>query len=226
MAADLPLDHVSVSPESSQERPPAVILLHGRGADEEDLLGLADQLPDELHVLSVRAPYELGPGYTWYEIDLSAGGLHASQPDPEDYTDSLDRLTRFVDGAVAEYDLDPDGVGLLGFSQGAILSLGAMVDRPSGFQWIVALHGYLPGRYDEDDLAPAAGTPVFVGAGTQDEVIPSTRAEDGVDRLEAAGIDVTFRTYPIGHGIAPDELRDVTEWLGTRLGTGADSEAV
>lgn len=223
MSADLPLEHVSVESDTSRDRPPAAIVLHGRGADERDLLGLTQGLPDALHVLSVRAPFALGPGYTWYEIDLSAGGLHASQPDPDDFDKSLDRLISFVEEAIDAYGLDPDGIGLFGFSQGAILSLGAMVQRPQRIQWVVGLHGYLPDRHDVEDLAPAADTPVFLGAGTEDEVIPSTRAEDAADRLEAAGIAVTLRTYPVGHGIAPDELRDVRDWLDDQLGTGSET---
>lgn len=217
MAPNMPLEHVSIAPNDAADRPPSVVLIHGRGANEEDLLGIAQELPDALHVLSVRAPYELGPGYTWYELDLSGGGLHTSQPNPEHFDASMDRLTRFVDEAIDRYDLDPARIGLLGFSQGAILGFGTLAARPDGFAWIVGLHGYLPDRYEQADLAPAASTPVFIGAGTHDQVIPSTRAEDAATRLERAGLEVTFRTYPTAHGIAPDELADVVQWLESRL---------
>lgn len=209
----LPLEHVSVAPEAPTSPSPAVILLHGRGADEQDLLGIAHELPDELHGLSVRAPTQLGPGYTWYDLDLSGGGLHASQPDPDDFDASLELVEDFVTGAIEAYDIDSQSIGLLGFSQGAILSLGLLARQPQAYSWVVGLHGYLPQRYEPADLERAADVPVFLGAGTQDQVIPSTRAEDAADRLEAAGVDVTFNTYPIGHGIAPQEFGDVREFL-------------
>jgi phospholipase/carboxylesterase len=114
-AEDLPLVHEH-RPGTVASNAPAVVLLHGRGANERDLLPLGAQLPDELHVLGVRAPQPMGPDiYTWYDLDLSAGGLHASQPDPEGFRRSLDAVHEFVDGAVDAYDLDPDRVGLLGF---------------------------------------------------------------------------------------------------------------
>ena len=217
MTVSLPLEHVWVEPENGGESPPLLVLLHGRGSHENDLLPLAQQLPDELAILSLRAPTQLGPGYTWYELDLSGGGLHASQPDDEDLDRSLELVDASLKEAQAKYDVDPERIGLLGFSQGAILSLGALAERPDEYAWVVGLHGYLPARYDTTALQRAAGTPVFLGAGTRDQVIPVTRAEDASERLTAAGIDVTFRTYPIGHGTAPQEVEDVGEWVDSRL---------
>lgn len=224
---DLPLVHVSRPPRTSEngqsqagdDRPPALIVLHGRGADEQDLLPLADHLPDSLHVLSVRAPEPLGMmGYTWYDLDLSAGGLHESQPDPEGFRRSLDALSEFVDAAIDRYDLDPQRVGLLGFSQGSILSLAALTERPERYDWVVALHGYLAESHDDPEtLAGAAGTPVFVGCGSQDQVIPAERARQAAQTLADAGLDVTFREYGVGHGTSPREVADVAEWIAERV---------
>lgn len=213
MDGEFSLQHISIEPERETDQPPGVIVIHGRGADEQDLLPLARELPDHLHVLSVRAPDQLGPGYTWYELDLSQGGLHQSQPDPDEYDRSQNLLTTFVEQAVDAYDLDPTGVGLLGFSQGAILSLGALVERPKEYRWVVALHGYLPARYDASELRAAADRPVFLGVGSQDQVIPAVRGEESAERLGEAGVDVTFRTYPVGHGTAREEVADVREWV-------------
>ncbi len=217
MSDTFPLTHVWIDPDGDIEEPPLLVLLHGRGATEEDLLPIAQQLPDELAVLSLRAPSPLGPGYTWYQLDLSGGGLHASQPHAEDFNRSLDLLTQSIDAAADEYDCDTDRIGLLGFSQGAILSLGALVERPTDYAWVVGLHGYLPERYEQAALEPASGTPVFLGAGTQDQVIPATRGEDAAERLKAAGGSVTFRTYPTGHGTSQEEVDDVDRWIRARL---------
>ena len=210
---DFPLVHRSRPPEGDREEPPGVVLLHGRGADEEDLLALADELPDALHVLAVRAPDPLGPGYTWYELDLSAGGLHASQPDPGDFARSREALDAFVERAVEAYDLG--SVGLFGFSQGAILSLASVLARPDRYPWAVALHGYLPEASEPTE--GVAETPVFLGAGEADDVIPEERSRAAGDRLREVGADVTYRTYRAGHGIGPEELRDASEWVGDRL---------
>lgn len=214
--ASLPLTHVSRPPEAGEGPSPAVVVLHGRGTDERDLLPLADELPDELHVLSVRAPDRLQGGYTWYDLDLSEGGLHASQPDPEGFERSLRLVHEFADAAVDEYGLDADRVGLLGFSQGAITSLSALVERPGAYDWAVALNGYLAAAH-EDDVDAAAGKPVFVGAGQMDQVIPVERAERAAELLDEADADVTFRKYPVGHGTTPQEVRDVAAWVDERL---------
>jgi phospholipase/carboxylesterase len=209
---DLPLVSRSRPPEGDVSEPPAVVLLHGRGADEADLLGLADRLPEELFVLSVRAPEKLGPGYTWYDLDLSAGGLQASQPDAADFERSRDLLDRFVESAVERFELGP--VGLFGFSQGAILSLAALLDSPERYRWVVALHGYLAAACDPSGTPDR---PVFLGAGDADDVIPPERGAAAAERLREAGLDVTHRTYPTGHGIGPAELADAAEWVAERL---------
>lgn len=210
---DLPLAYVHREPEAvGQGLSPAVVFLHGRGADEQDLLPIAQFLPEDLHVLSLRGPDRLEPGYTWYELDLSGGNLHTSQPDAEDFRRSLDLVHEFVDRAVETFDLDPDRVGLFGFSQGAITALSALLERPEAYRWVVALNGYLAAAHE--DRADAAGDkPVFVGCGERDQVIPASRAEAAADRLREAGADVTLARYPVGHGTTPEELQDVGKWL-------------
>lgn len=216
---DLPLVHASRPPDDPPDGgAPAVLVLHGRGADERDLLPLAEELPDALHVLSVRAPDRLAGGYTWYELDLSAGGLHRSQPHAEQFRRSLDLVHEFAAAAVDAYGLDPERVGLVGFSQGAITGLAALLERPDRYAWVVALNGYLAASHDDPDLvAGAAGAPVFVGAGEADRIIPVGRARRAAERLREGGVDVTFRTYPVGHGTTREEVRDVADWVGERL---------
>lgn len=193
---------------------PAVILLHGRGTNERDLLPIGAQLPDEIDVFSVRAPQSMGGpnSYTWYDLDLSGGGLHDSQPDPEGFRQSLDVLDAFVEKAIDEYGLDADRIGLLGFSQGAITSLSALLERPDAYRWVVALNGYLAESH-RDDVDSAADKPVFVGCGTTDQIIPPERAERAAELLGEGGAEVRFRRYGVGHGTTPEEITDVVQWL-------------
>ncbi|MCQ4334532.1 dienelactone hydrolase family protein [Natronomonas sp. F2-12] len=216
VTTELSLDHRS-RPGTAGSDAPAVVLIHGRGANERDLLPIAARLPEELHVLSVRAPNRMrGPdSYTWYELDLSAGGLHASQPDPDGFRSSLDRLHEFVGEAVEAHGLDPDRIGLFGFSQGAITSLAALLERPDAYRWVVALNGYLAESH-EDDAGNAAGKPVFVGCGSADQVIPPGRAEHAAETLADGGAEVRFETYDVGHGTTPAEVSDVVRWLEDR----------
>jgi len=216
--ADLPLDHVHVAPETESEGPaPAVVLAHGRGADENDLLPVARELPEELHVVSLRAPEQLGPGYTWYDLDVPDGDLHRSQPEATDFRRSLDAVAASVEGAVDAYGLDPDRVGLLGFSQGAIVAVSLLLEAPERYAWVAALHGYLPASHADRSPDCVRGKPVFVGAGRADEIIPDRRSEAAADRLREVGAAVTFRRYDAGHGIGRAELADVVSFVGDRV---------
>ena len=215
-APDLPLAYEH-RPGSVESDAPAVVLIHGRGTNERDLLPIGAQLPEELDVLSVRAPQSMGGpnSYTWYDLDLSDGGLENSQPDPEGFRRSLDLVHEFVEEAVEAYDLDPERVGLLGFSQGAITGLSALLERPDAYRWVVALNGYLAEEH-EDRVDEAADKPVFVGCGAMDQVIPPKRAERAAELLEDGGADVRFERYGVGHGTTPEEITDVVQWLEGR----------
>ncbi|WP_144920194.1 alpha/beta hydrolase [Halorubrum salsamenti] len=216
---DVPLEHVHVSPDdgSNDEPAPAVFVLHGRGADEKDLLPVARHLPDELHVVSLRAPDPLQGGYTWYELDLSAGGLEASQPDAAEFRRSLDLVVESVEAAVESYGLDPDRLGLLGFSQGAITSLSLVLEDPDRYAWVVALHGYLADTHADLEPDGIADKPVFVGAGAGDRVIPESRSTAAADRLAEIGAAVTRGSYPGGHGIGQRELSDAVAFVESQV---------
>jgi phospholipase/carboxylesterase len=215
--ADLPLEHVHVPPRAGTDGPaPAVVVLHGRGANEEDLLPVARRLPETLHVVSLRAPDPLMGGYTWYELDLSGGGLHESQPDAAEFRRSLDAVSASVDAAVDAYDLDPDRVGLLGFSQGAISALALLVEAPERWAWTAALHGYLAASHAERDV-DLAGAPVLVAAGTADEVIPASRSAAAADRLRELGADVVYEAFDAPHGVGPDELAALVSFVEANL---------
>lgn len=211
MSDATPLEHVHVAPEEPCDR--AVVVLHGRGADERDLLPVARELPPH-HVVSLRAPEQMGPGYTWYDLDLSAGGLHRSQPDPEGFRRSMDLVTDAVSRARERYGFE--SVGLLGFSQGAITALSLLLETPAEYAWVAALHGYLAESHADHAPDGVAGTPVFVAGGESDEVIPASRAAAAADRLRELDAAVTHEHYPTGHGIGRAELDDLVAFVAAR----------
>jgi phospholipase/carboxylesterase len=208
--ADLPLAYVYRPPADESDR--LVVVLHGRGADETDLLPVADRLPPA-HVVSLRAPDRLMGGYTWYALDVPDGDLHRSQPHAGEFRRSLDLVAEAVD--TAREAVGATETGLLGFSQGAITSLSLLVERPDAYDWVVALHGYLAASHADRD-ADLGGVPVFVGAGSADEIIPASRASDAAARLRELGASVTFETYGVGHGVAREELADVVAFVESR----------
>jgi phospholipase/carboxylesterase len=212
--ADLPLEHVYRAPDDpgAAGEETLVVVLHGRGADETDLLPVADQLPPS-HVLSLRAPDPLMGGYTWYELDVPDGDIHRSQPDADDFRRSLDLASDTVDRARSA--LGADTVGLLGFSQGSITATALLVDSPDRYDWVVGLHGYLAASHADRDH-DLRRTPVFLGAGRTDGIIPESRVAEAADRLRAMNADVTFESYDAGHGIGRAELGDVVSFVRAR----------
>ncbi|WP_226013053.1 alpha/beta hydrolase [Halomicrobium salinisoli] len=205
--ADLPLTYQHRPPETESGSAPVVILLHGLGADEGDLFSYADVLPEEYHVLSVRGPHSsTGGGYAW----MGSG--------QDRFAESISALTAFAERLPDACDVDGDRIGLLGFSQGAKAALVALLEEPALFAWVVSLNGFLPRSHsDESVVERARGKSVFVGVGEHDSVISPELGAETAETLSAAGLDVTVRSYPVGHAIADQEVEDVAEWLRTSV---------
>lgn len=215
--SSLPLEHVYVEPDVETEGPsPAVIVMHGRGADEQDLLPVARQLPDELAVVTLRGPDPVGPGYRWYEIEAPEG-LHTSQPNAEEYQQSLDLVSDSIEAAIETYELDADRIGLLGFSMGSMISMGLTLEAPERYAWVVALHGYLPETHTGLEPDGIEGQPIFLAGGEADRIIPVSRVAEAAEYFRELGADVTYNSYPTGHGIGQNELDDIVAFVEANL---------
>lgn len=211
------LEHLVAAPPRVCESNALLVLLHGRGADAHDLLPLASELGrDDLLVVSPQAPYALpgpfGIGYAWYDMH------DIGDPDPVTFEPSLARLREFLDEVVSGYPVDAQRVFLLGFSQGAVMSLATASTDPRRLAGVVALSGYLPESVVCAEGGNLADLPIFIGHGNADPLIPVTEGHKARDVLTAKGADVTYREYSVAHRIAPEELDDIREWLGAQLG--------
>ena len=203
----------------------AVVLLHGRGADEHDLLPLFDLVDRERRFVGVtpRAPLTLPPGGAhWYVV------RRVGFPDPATFAPTFERLSAWVDALPEATGVPLERTVIGGFSQGTAMShalaLAADRPRPAG---VLALSGFIPTVEGlELDLGARAGMPVFIGHGTYDPVIGVELGRDARRRLEQAGAEVTFREYPIAHSIAPRAVSEIAAWLGRVLaGAAAGSRA-
>lgn len=192
-----------------QEPCPVLVLMHGMGVDESDLLSLADLLPPQFLVISLRAPHALGSGFQWYR---SGTGL---APDPETFDLSLQAIDEFL-GEIGNLfeQADRARLYLAGFSQGGVMAATvARMRGGRGLKGALVFSAYLP---EEQETKPFNGFPIFWGHGTHDMVVPSVLGEQAQDQLQREGAVVTFRTYPIGHGISGEEMQEVAQWLNTR----------
>lgn len=212
------LVHRSIPPRLPSDRPPLLLLLHGIGADEEDLLPLATSLDPRFQVVSVRAPHLAEPmGYRWYAIDWTAA---PPRGDPAEIAASRDLLARFVEEAPAAFGTDPARAFLLGFSQGAILSLALLLSRPELIRGVVAHSGRLarlPGP--EPTPAALARAEVLLLHGAADDVVPAALGRKAQEVLSPLlGPRLELREIPgLGHGISPESLALAAAWLSARL---------
>jgi phospholipase/carboxylesterase len=190
---------------------PLLVLLHGRGADENDLIELAPELPREFAYASVRGPIELPEGgYRWFE-DRGLG-----RPVPASLQSTVDMLRAWLDSsATAEYDRKRTFV--LGFSQGMMTAAALLLDDPARLAGAILLSGSIAvdtGAATPDRLA---GVPVFTAHGSFDSVIPPDRIAQSLQYLrERSGAELSEHTYPIDHSISRREIADIAAWLAER----------
>jgi phospholipase/carboxylesterase len=217
----LSLTHLAAAArEPDAEQPPLLILAHGVGANEQDLMGLAPYADPRFMVISVRAPrrYQYG-GFSWFDINWQASGFSI---DTAQAVAGWELLQRFTREAVAAYGADPARVYLAGFSQGAITSLGATLTDPGLVAGTVVMSGrWMPEIAPQTDQAAIAGKPLLVVHGEQDNVIPVRYGREIRDYLQTLPVELTYREYRMGHEVSMDSLHDVTVWLRDQLDAGA-----
>ncbi len=206
------------------ERPAAgaaqglLVLHHGRGTDEQDLIGLADILDParRLHVVCPRAPLALpdSPGYHWYLVP------RVGHPDPDTFAAAQRALSELHDELWRRTGLTPEQTVLSGFSMGCVMSYATGLDAarpaPAG---ILGFSGFIPEVPGWDPaLEQRCGLPALITHGTRDQVIPVELARAASERMRAAGLEVDYREFEGGHHLDPRDLPLAAEWLVRVLG--------
>jgi len=205
------LQHLVSWPREHAEPPhPCLVLLHGRGSNEQDLFGLVPQLPKRPLVLSVRAPNPFGwGGYFWYDFTGEQG-----RPDESTLNSSLDQLRELLVALPEKYQVDASQVYLLGFSQGALMSGTMTLKEPELIAGTIMLSGYLPEIDVKGD--GVTGKPVFMAHGTNDGVLPVVMARQARLRLEELRAELEYHEYAMEHEVSLDELNDLQRWFQAR----------
>ena len=202
---------------AGEGRPPLLLMLHGIGSNEADLFGLAPYLDGRLLVASARAPVVMGPGaYGWFNIEFTPRGMLA---DVEQAKRSLSVLPGFLDELVEAYGADAGRVYLMGFSQGAMMSLALALTEPEKIAGSVLMSGRFPAQAleQEPDASALAGKPFIVTHGLYDPVLPVSEGRAVRDNLEQLKVELTYREYPMGHEVSMESLKDVSAWLTQAL---------
>jgi phospholipase/carboxylesterase len=203
--------------EAAGEPEGALVLLHGRGADEHDLYPLLDALDPERRLLGLtpRAPLSLPPGGAhWYALH------EIGFPDPPTFTETYPRAAAWLDSIGVPLERTVLG----GFSQGAVmtyaLGLGAGRPRPAA---LIALSGFIPTVPGfAIDLSPPP--PIAIGHGTYDDVISVEWSRGAREQFEAAGADVLYREYPLPHTIDPRFVPELRRFVAHAVGVESTPE--
>jgi phospholipase/carboxylesterase len=188
---------------------PGLILLHGLGSDENDLLSFASRF-ERFFVASVRAPFAYrGGGYMWFDVEAEGPGLGGKSIER-----SLHLLRRTVVEITSSHPIDSDRVVMGGFSMGAAMAGAFSLLHPDMVLGAVMLSGFLPadptGRYQ---TSAGTGLPVFQAHGTVDQVLPLEYGRLARRTLESTSVTLTYKEYDMGHQVIEEELDDLAVWL-------------
>lgn len=188
-----------------------LLLLHGVGSNEANLASLATSLPDDIEILLLRGPLQLGPqGFAWYQVNFTSNGPSFNQQQAEA---SRQLLIQFIEA------LPPLPTVIAGFSQGGIMSSSVGVTQPE----LVAGFALLSGRMLREIEPLIAGqerlkkVSAFIAHGHHDNVLPVDWAHEADAWLSRIGVEHQTHFYDMAHEIVPQELADFSQWLTQTL---------
>ena len=191
---------------------PCLLLLHGYGSNADDLFSFVDYFSEKLTVISLEAPL-MTPfgGKAWYSIHFDAAKDKWS--DLKEAEKSLYAITQQLDYFIKEYDLNHKDIGLMGFSQGAILSWSLLLDHPEQFRRAICMSGYINTQLLSKNIDEYQNILAYASHGTNDQTIPYQWSESSVNKLRLNNPKISFNSYPDGHNISPENLRDLLLWI-------------
>lgn len=214
----LSLDHLIQFPDSTQSQAtgilyPTIVALHGRGSNEQDLIGLASHLPEGLLWISPRAPLTLGPNsYEWFRVKI------IGRPEPKQVASGLETIDHFIDEILTVYPIDPQKLFLLGFSQGSLLSMCYALTHPTRVAGVIAQSGYIPSHVDlKINETDVKNKPFILTHGEQDTMIPIDWARTSRDFLQKLGIYLSYYEFQMEHTVSMDSLEVISYWLEKQL---------
>jgi phospholipase/carboxylesterase len=195
---------ITINRAATRQNAPVLILLHGIGSDEQDLMGLAPEVEVDVELVSVRAPHLSGyRGYSWFDFEIEPDG--GRTVDGQQALESRDAVIELLD------DFSDRKIIVGGFSQGSMIATGVALAQPERISAAWLMSGrWLPQwqRYRY-----WGHLPMLVQHGLYDEVLSIGEGRALADKLRDCGQDVTWREYPMGHQVSQASLRDANEWL-------------
>ncbi|OCT10717.1 esterase [Paenibacillus pectinilyticus] len=192
----------------SDKKYPVIFTLHGKGSNEKNMFNLLAPVADDFIIIGIRGNLRLGSGYQYY--DLKSLG----NPIREMFDEAAKQLEAFIHYVTEKYPIDPGKRYLLGFSQGAILSMTLALTMGDKLKGIVSLNGYVPDFVkSEYPLRSVKNVSVFISHGEYDSVFPVRIGHETAAYFKELAPRLTFNLYPTDHGVSEENQFDFLNWL-------------
>ena len=211
---NLPLTFLQRPAAATTPRPWLLVLMHGVGSNEQDLMGLAPQIPERFHVLSLRAPFRMGPGaHAWFDFSTEPNGERTINEAQEAQSRAL--VAQTIASAAEQLGIPPERVVVGGFSQGGIMALSLLLTQPALMQAAMVWHGRLLTQMLPHAAPPDAlrGKQMWLSHGTHDNVIPLAHAQAIAHHMAPLPVTLAYHEFPGAHEIRPSELAATVTWL-------------
>ena len=210
---NLPLSNLVKIPKAINKKSPAIFFLHGYGSNMYDLFQLSHFFPDDWSYISLQAPNTVAyNGWSWF--DLNPVNIF-ELVNPQQIIDNQKKIESSIDTCIDKLKIDPDNIFLLGFSQGACLTLYTGLKSPKKYRGIVSLCGWFSDKYfmDQLDQKNLNKLKIFIGNGIQDQRITINHARDSLKSLSSLGTNPKYVEYDCDHTIPNECLVDVLNWI-------------
>lgn len=191
----------------TKEKHPAIFLMHGMGSNENDLPSIVEELKNEYYIFSLRGPLSQPPGYSFFTIE------RIGMPHQEPFERVLNEIQHFIQEVNNHYEIDENGIYLLGFSQGAILSQSLASIMGNKLAGIVSLSGYLPDLVHNMERSTMNGMRVFIAHGEQDHIIPFSWSEKSKQYFEENEAEVSYHAYQGGHFLTQEIVNKILDYF-------------
>jgi len=214
---ELSMPHLVRPPRLTLRKPPLLILLHGTGGSEKEFMEVAKSFDERCLALTVRGPFMQSPRhYLWFTMETVAGKYEMNTVQAQF---SRQALIKFIMQAVEAYHANQNQVYLLGFDQGAVMSLSLMLTEPDLFAGAIVVSGQIPEAMRSIMARPERlkNFPLLVIHGLSDEIYPITQGRLINQLLSKYPVLMDYREYPFGHYLTQEAISDAGEWLTNRL---------
>jgi len=187
---------------------PVIYAMHGMGSDEKDIMSLIEEIKENFIIIGIRGPLVMNSGFAYFTIK-SFGN-----PNIDSFDEAIEKIEDFIDNSPNKYPIDPSRQFLLGFSQGAILSMSLALKMGNKIKGIIALSGYIPKHVKENyEIQPVNEISIFIGHGEFDQVFPFNIGNENYEFFKTRNKLLSFNSYPIDHQISLKEKNDFIVWL-------------